>query len=308
MPLPFFKYHGCGNDFVLLQAPPIARDELRALVPRLADRHRGIGCDQVLVLHDVAARDAIGLEIFNADGSAASMCGNGLRCVALHACSHLGMSGRELTVHIGSARYEVVIERDSRGVFQHASVQMGAPQLRAGKIPMVGIDPDAPTINIPIPKPIQDLLPSQWQEAGMEACCTCVSVGNPHVVFFGAAMPHQWLHEIGARIERASCFPMRCNVHFAHVESGDCISMLTWERGAGATLACGSGACAVLVAAVAGGRVLAGARVEMPGGSVQVSWLGGGESVQLTGPAALSFHGEWPHGHAPGEAQACPHA
>lgn len=297
MPLPFFKYHGCGNDFVLLHDPPCTSDELRQLVPHLADRHRGIGGDQVLVLRAVAAPDAIGLEIFNADGSAASMCGNGLRCVALHASSHLGMTCSALTVHIGLASYLVVIERDSRGIFQRASVQMGAPQLHAGKIPMVGLAPDAPTINIPIPKPVQDMLPAQWEEAGMEASCTCVSMGNPHVVFFGAALPHAWLREVGARVERASCFPMRCNVHFAHVESGDCISMVTWERGAGATLACGSGACAVLVAAVAGGRVLAGARIAMPGGSVHVSWPGGSGSVQLTGPAALTFQGVWPRHH-----------
>lgn len=295
MPLHFFKYHGCGNDFVLIDNSIAPADAVASLVPRLCDRRFGIGCDQVLHIARGGKACDVTLTIFNSDGSGAGMCGNGLRCVARHAAERMGHAGSSLVVGIGEARYAVEIRRGVDGAFDSATVNMGRPSVLAGQIPMAGLGAGERALDIPLPDAIARLLPPEWDGWGMERRCWCVSMGNPHVVFFGAAgFPGRWLEPLGRAIESAACFPERANVHFACIEGREQVSMLTWERGAGATLACGSGACAVQVAAASRGKTGPEASIRMPGGTVVVRIDPSSGNVYLSGPAACSFEGDWP--------------
>ena len=295
MPLHFFKYQGCGNDFVLIDDTVARADVVAGMVPRLCDRRFGIGCDQVLHVARGGNGCDVTLTIFNSDGSGAGMCGNGLRCVARHAAERLGIGGSNLVVGIDQARYEVQMRRGATGAFESATVNMGPAAVLAGQVPMVGLAASASALDIPLPEAIASLLPSEWDGWGMERRCWCVSMGNPHVVFFGSTrFPAQWLEQLGKGIESAPCFPKRANVHFACIEGREQISMLTWERGAGATLACGSGACAVQVAAASRGKTGPEASIQMPGGTVVVRIDPASGNVYLSGPAACSFEGDWP--------------
>ncbi|MCX5691977.1 MAG: diaminopimelate epimerase [Planctomycetota bacterium] len=285
MPLHFFKYQGCGNDFVLIEDDAVRAHMFAGMVPRLCDRRFGIGCDQVLHVARGGDDCDVTLTIFNSDGSGAGMCGNGLRCVARHAVERFGLDRSSITVGIGAASYEVQVRRGVGGSFESATVQ----------IPMVGLGAGDVALDIALPEAIASLLPADWERWGMERRCWCVSMGNPHVVFFGTArFPRQWLEPLGRAIESAACFPQRANVHFACIEGREHVSMLTWERGAGATLACGSGACAVQVAAASCGKTGEEASIAMPGGAVSVRIDPGSGNVFLGGPAACVFEGDWP--------------
>ncbi len=266
MRVPFIKMHGLGNDFVVLDArvgdlPPVSR----ALAAGLADRRTGIGCDQLLVLEPSARADLF-MRIFNADGSEAGACGNASRAIAL-------MEGGMLRIETASGVIEA--QPADAGI----AVEMGAPRF----------DWDA----IPLAYPMDTLaMPVAWGELASPAA---VNVGNPHVVFFVPDQEHIALETLGPEIESDPLFPDGVNVNLATLLSRTAISLRVWERGAGLTRACGTGACATAVAAMRRGLVDQEVEVRLPGGALQIAW-DGGERLLMTGPAAESFRGTFAWG------------
>ncbi len=267
MRVPFVKMHGLGNDFVVLDARSEALPALTALVAsRIADRHEGIGCDQVILLEPAQARDCdLRMRIFNTDGGEVEACGNASRAVALL----LGSPAR-----IETAGGMIAVEPQDGG----ASVDVGVPRFEWNAIPLAyAMD----TLAMPV----------GW--AGLDNPTT-VNVGNPHVVFFVADADAVALGELGPQIEADPLFPERINVNVATVESRHRIRLRVWERGAGLTRACGTGACATAVAAMRLGLVERTVTVALPGGELTIAWADDGR-ITMTGAAAESFRGsfEW---------------
>lgn len=276
MTLAFTKMHGCGNDFVVvdaLHAPLSAWRPRAADAAFLLDRHYGIGGDQLLILYPAAQADAR-MAIFNADGSEVEMCGNGIRCCAqyLHRRGITTRSTLEIETRAG------LIKPVLEGAL--VRVDMGAPRLDAAEIPVTGYS--GRVINA-TPPPVDDafVLPPM----------TCVSMGNPHAVFFVndvAAVP---LARIGEKVERHPQFPRRTNVEFAQALSRSHVRMRVWERGAGITLACGTGACGTVVAGILSGRLDRRVIVSLDGGDLEIEWPDDHSSVWMRGPAAEVFTG-----------------
>ncbi len=275
MRLSFTKMHGCGNDFVVIDAmgdlqnwTPSAHD-----AAFLLDRHRGVGGDQLLILYPSKRADAR-MAIFNADGSEVEMCGNGIRCCALFMRRRGLTTKKALTIETLAGMIKPVIEGE------RVRVDMGAPRLDAHDIPVMGYTGrvvGAHLLGIRV----------RGSRHGM----TCVSMGNPHAVFFVddvAAVP---LADLGPKIEHHPAFPRRTNVEFAQVLGHECIRMRVWERGAGVTLACGTGACATAVAAMLHGLVGRTVAVELEGGEMEIAWPDEKGSVFMAGPAAEVFKG-----------------
>lgn len=260
MRFAFDKMHGLGNDFVIVDArrQPVALDAARARA--LADRHRGIGCDQLILIEASDTAD-LRMRIWNADGSEVEQCGNALRCVA-------ALTG---ATRIDTAGGPVVAERDGGGI----TIDMGAPRFDWDAIPLAYPLDTAP-------------LPLGWDGlAGGHA----VSVGNPHIVFFVADLAAVPLDRIGPVIETDPVFPRRINVNVAEVTGPSALRLSVWERGAGLTRACGTGACATAVAAIRQGLVSGPVEVSLPGGPLVIDWAPGG-TIRMTGPATHVFAGE----------------
>lgn len=264
----FRKMEGLGNDFVVLDdrvpgpGGEFPMDAERA--KRLCDRRRGIGADQVLWLRKSKSKADVRMEIWNADGSTAEMCGNGIRAVAL-------------VLREGEpTRTEFDVETEAG--LKHVAIQSATGWVRVDMgVPSVGERPE------------------KIQAAGREFEFMDVNVGNPHAVIFVPSLAEftDW-KVCGAALEKHSRFPARTNVEFVEArESGSRLEVRVWERGAGATLACGTGACAVAVAAVTRGLSKAGKplRVVLPGGELEIVWNGLGESVWMTGPATEVYRG-----------------
>jgi len=265
MKLRFAKYEGIGNDFILLEgAAPTAKQ-----VIALCDRHRGVGADGVLV---TGLRDGLPfMDVINADGSRPEMCGNGLRCVALHMSRTGAVSGESFSVQTAAGPHlcDVLGDGDVR-------VHMAVPSLDPASVPVRATEPviDAP-----------------FRIAGRTVAVTAVSMGNPHAVTFDAVGDDRL--QIGPALATDPRFPAGANAGFATmVTSG--IELSVWERGVGWTRACGTAACAAAVAAVATGRVAAGRAIEvrLPGGTLGVMVQGPGERVIMTGPARHVFDGQ----------------
>ena len=254
----FDKMHGLGNDFVILdgRAEPVAMTAARAQA--IADRRTGVGCDQLIVLAPSIVA-AVRMEIWNADGSVAEACGNASRCV-------VGLTGAATIETEGG-----VLQGSSEG--DEFEVSLGEPRF----------DWEA----IPLAYPMDTAcLPLAWDEFAEPMA---VNVGNPHLVFFVDAIDEALLVEVGPRIEHDAAFPERINVNVASI-SGDTVSLRTWERGAGLTLACGTGACATAVAAIVQKRATSPVRVEMKGGALRIAWTPG-EPVRMRGTATHVFTG-----------------
>jgi diaminopimelate epimerase len=267
--LPFVKMHGLGNDFVVIDARwrPVALTE--AATRAIADRHTGVGCDQLIVVEPApeAGADAF-MRIRNADGGEVGACGNAARCVA---SLLLDESGRATTV-IDTAGGRLVAEKASGGRF---AVDMGPPRLDWREVPLArAMD----TLHLELAAgPLRDPV--------------AVSMGNPHAVFFVddvAAIP---IATLGLRLEHDALFPERANIGVAQVTGRDALRLRVWERGAGLTLACGTGACAAAVAASRRGLVGRRVAVTVDGGRLDIDWRADGH-VMMTGPVATSFHGE----------------
>ena len=256
--LAFMKWHGAGNDFVIIDSR--GRDAIvtEAIARGMGDRHRGVGFDQLAEIRSSAEAD-IELDFWNSDGSRAEACGNATRCVARYIMEQT----RKSAISIRTVRGTL----EARMVGGEVSVNMGHPQLAAGELALVpGIDP----AHLPL-----------------EGDPMAVGMGNPHAVFFVSDAEAVDVAGIGPGIEHDPMFPNRTNVEFAEVRSRDEIRMRVWERGAGITLACGSGACATAVAAASRGLTERRVRMEVDGGWLTLDWRDDG--VWMTGPTAYVF-------------------
>lgn len=269
-PLAFTKMHGLGNDFVVVDELTSAIDLTPADCRFLADRRRGVGCDQVLVVTR-PAEGRFGYLVFNADGSTASQCGNGARCVAryLRDRGHVGDAGFVLESPSGPVRAEFTAD----GV----RIGMGVPGLRPADVPFDSDSDDT----------IQSL-----EAGGRTLEITVVSMGNPHAVTFVDDPDTAPVAELGPLIDGHPRFPEGANAGFAAVETPGRLRLRVYERGVGETLACGSGACAAMVAANRRGKIGEEAVVTLPGGDLVISWKGIGEPVFMTGPAETVFEGK----------------
>lgn len=288
----FVKMHGAGNDYVYIdcfsERPPA---DPAALAPVIADRHRGVGGDGlVLVLPSTKA--AARMRMFNADGSEAEMCGNGIRCVAHLVVAHGHAQAGAVAIETGRGVLTVDVRRQGPRLSQ-VRVDMGEPILEAERIPVTGVGNgrvvDAPSAALGAEE-------AWWGVAGLAPRMTCVSMGNPHVIYYCRDVAAVPLETVGPRIERHPSFPQRVNVHFVQVRSPERVVMRTWERGSGITQACGTGAAAVCVAGALGGRTDRHIRAELPGGTLELEWLEHGDAaghVVMTGPAEEVFEGTW---------------
>lgn len=270
MRLPFVKMHGLGNDFVLVDERDGERQDWPDLARRVAHRRLGVGCDQVLLVRSSATAD-LRMDIYNADGSRAEMCGNGIRCLALYARLRGLCPGGELHVETLAG----IVGTRFRG--EDVEVDMGTPILDGRSIP------------VKADGPVRDCSVSLGDEA---VRVTCVSMGNPHAVVFVEDAEAVPVEKLGPRLETHPFFPRRTNVEFVQVLGPQGLRMRVWERGAGVTLACGTGACAAAVAAAWTGRAEREAQVFLDGGVLRVHWDPATGRVSLTGPAALVFEGE----------------
>jgi diaminopimelate epimerase len=266
MRVPFVKMHGLGNDFVVLDARAGALPSVDAALARaLADRHTGIGCDQLILLGPSARAD-MAMRIFNADGGEVEACGNATRAVGL-------LEGRPVRIETVAGLLHA--RPDGAGI----AVDMGVPSFDWQAIPLAyAMD----TLAMPVGWPIDDKDALDGPAA--------VNVGNPHVVFFvpdQAAVP---LERLGPVIEHDPLFPERVNVNVATVRSRGELELRVWERGAGLTRACGTGACATAVAAMRRGLVDRQVAVTLPGGALTIAW-GEDRRITMTGPASESFRG-----------------
>jgi diaminopimelate epimerase len=291
MTMKFHKMHGIGNDYVYVDCirNPPPKDPV-ALSRVISDRHFGVGSDG-LILVCPSERADVRMRMYNADGSEAEMCGNGIRCVAKLVYDHGIARKPVLTVETGRGVLTLELEV-SGGKVRQVRVDMGEPILEAEKVPTTLPGPKVVDVGLPYWSAGRDI-PDLLAAAGFRLAATCVSMGNPHAVFFGRDVTRVPLEGVGPPIEVAPMFPRRINVHFVQVLSPAEATMRTWERGSGITLACGTGACAVAVAGVLTGRTQRRLLVHLPGGDLQLHWSEEDGHVYLTGPAVEVFQGEW---------------
>jgi diaminopimelate epimerase len=272
----FSKYHGTGNDFVMIQdlEGRLALDP--TLVSALCDRHLGIGADGVIRIAPSESADFF-MDYWNADGQKAEMCGNGIRCLAKYVYDRHLTEQSELDVETRAGVKHVLLDV-ADGMAASVRVDMGPPAFQRKSIPMAG-------------PPDQTFERQAFSEAGLAFQATAVSMGNPHLVLLGEIDPRSIdVREIGPRLERHPDFPERTNVEFVRVRNGG-VDVRVWERGVGETMACGTGACASLVAAARAGLVDRMGDVRFPGGTLRVEWTEDGP-VFLEGPATFVFEGE----------------
>jgi len=284
----FAKYHGLGNDFLVVDLRAAAPDVARAVqdpatVVALCDRQFGVGGDGVLAVLPAAREEADArMRVLNSDGSEAEMCGNGIRCVAKELYERGGVRKPELAIATGAGTLVCAIDAAGDNV-RSVTVAMGAPRLARGDIPMAG-----PAGERCIDQPLE--------LAGATLHMTTVSMGNPHAIAFVGSRDEAWrlANTVGPVVERHAWFPQRTNVELAHVRGNGEIDLVVWERGCGITLACGTGACATTVAAVVTGKVDEGApvRVHLPGGTLEITVLPQLANVLMKGPATHVFDGE----------------
>ncbi len=276
MRVPFAKMHGNGNDFVLLDDRARTLELTPERIRRLADRHRGVGCDQVLVARAPAAGDAaaapVAMAVYNADGSSAGQCGNGLRCFAVYAHRHGMVRGREFAVVTPGGPARVAL--------------LGGGQVRA-TLEAPGLEPRQVPIDVPSRAARYPL-----QVGGERLEVGAVSMGNPHAVLLVDDVDAAPVARLGPGVQALGMFPDGVNVGFMQVLSPDHVRLRVFERGVGETLACGSGACAAVVCGRMQGLLAERVRVSLPGGDVEIEWGGEGLGVVMTGPAALSYEGE----------------
>ncbi|ACK73493.1 Diaminopimelate epimerase [Gloeothece citriformis PCC 7424] len=277
MGIEFTKYHGLGNDFILIDnrhgSEPMVSPEMAV---EMCDRHFGIGADGVIFVLPGTSQTDYQMRIFNSDGSEPEMCGNGIRCLAqfiaeLEKTTEVGKSYRIDTLGgLMTPRLEAQ---------EQVTVDMGLPRLLGSEIPTTLVSRTEKVIDQPI------------EVAGQSWLVTCVSMGNPHCITFVEDVKSIALETIGPQFEHHVAFPQRTNTEFIEVLRPDYLKMRVWERGAGITLACGTGACASVVAGVLTGKSDRRCTVELPGGCLSIYWSETDGHVYMTGPAKRVFTG-----------------
>jgi len=273
MDIPFWKMHGLGNDFVLLDQREVAYDLTPAQLAKLADRRFGIGCDQVLVLSPSSLPSAAAAYgIFNADGSVAEHCGNGVRCVARYLRDHGSVDGDTTLIEIGGELYDLSFTGDGK-----VRVNMGSPLFEPAAIPIVA-EARAPRYDIDVD--------------GARIAFGSVSIGNPHAVTLSEDVGVAPVDAIGAALQHHEQFPERVNVGFMQVVNRQEFKLRVFERGVGETLACGTGACAAMAVGMSWGLLDTTAVARLRGGELTLTWSGSeAEPLYMTGPAEPVFEG-----------------
>lgn len=274
--MKFTKMHGCGNDYVYVNGfTEKVADKPKAVVT-LSDRHFGIGSDGVIFINPSQQAD-FEMEMYNADGTRAEMCGNGIRCVGKYVYDH-GMTDKtSITVEsFGKVKYlDLTVEN---GKVVKVKVNMGKPELTANDVPVVSEH--------------EQVIDEEIIVKGKTYRMTCVSMGNPHAVVFMDDVEHLAIEEIGPYFENHERFPNRTNTEFVQVIDDSHVKMRVWERGTGETLACGTGCCATAVACVLNRLTGAHVTVQVLGGEIEIYWDQKENLVYMTGPAVTVFEGE----------------
>jgi len=283
-PIPFIKMHGAGNDFVLLDGirDDLPRD-LSKLAREIADRHFGVGFDQMLVVRPSESADFC-MDIYNADGSQVEMCANGIRAFY----KYLRDVGHTKADVIGVETLGGIVRPQWAGEGR-VKVDMGLPVLIPEKIPTTLATGAGPVLDVPIMIP-----DGLWPDAPQELRVSSISMGNPHCIIQVDDLDSIPLDRVGPALEHHVAFPNRVNVEFIEITGRDRIRQRTWERGTGETLACGSGACAAAVASILRDVVDREVKIELRGGELQIAWADKNSPVWMTGPATTVFEGVWP--------------
>lgn len=273
MILRFTKMNGAGNDFVVIDGVRAAINLSEAQIRKIADRHTGVGCDQVLIVEPPKRPDAdFEYRIFNADGSRAGQCGNGARCVGRFIHEQRLSANTTITLQVGTDLRKLAFD-DSGNV----KAELGTPVFEPGKIPFTADN---------------DEVEQALALNNVTVMAGVISMGNPHAVLLVDDVAATPVEKIGPMIQALDVFPEGVNVGFMHVENSATVSLRVFERGAGETLACGSGACAAVVHGIRLGQLSNNVTVSVPGGKLEVSWDGGDGSVWLAGPAETVFEGK----------------
>ncbi len=273
MKIRFSKMHGLGNDFVMLDAISqriVMRPEKAKF---LADRHFGVGCDQVLVVEPPETPECdFRYRIFNHDGSEVENCGNGARCFALFVRQRRLTGKRVIRVETAAGILELIVRKDNQ-----VTVNMGPPELTPERIPFTA-NGQAKSYELPLPEHTLTI--------------AAVSMGNPHAVTLVDDITRAPVAALGPLVEGHPHFPKRVNAGFMQIERRDLVHLRVYERGVGETLACGTGACAAVVGGIVQNRLDSKVAVHLPGGCVTIEWAGPGTPVYMTGPATLVYHGQ----------------
>ena len=273
--------HGLGNSYIYVDCFDQQVTNAPTLARAVSDRNTGVGSDGLILIQPSDVADAR-MEMYNLDGSRGQMCGNGIRCVAKYVYDHGRSANSPMKIETDAGVLTLELTLSNEKVSQ-VCVDMGAPRLKPGDLP-VRLSPDQMTDH---PRSV----------LGIAAKMTCVSMGNPHAVLYGVPLSKlspSTLAEQGRSIETDPLFPERVNVHFVEVNAPDDVTMVTWERGSGATQACGTGAAAVCVAGVLTGRHARQITAHLPGGDLALEWREADNHVYMTGPAVEIFSGDWP--------------
>jgi diaminopimelate epimerase len=278
--MQFTKMQGCGNDYLYVdcfrQSLP---HDLAGLSRAISDRHFGVGSDGLILICPSDKADAR-MRMYNADGSESEMCGNGVRCVAKYVYDRGLVRRSPLTVETGRGVLTLELEVSGDAVRQ-VRVDMDEPILQAERIPTT-LAGDPP-------------LDVALEVGGQTLRVNCVSMGNPHCITFVDTITDDQVLRLGPRVESHAAFPRRINVGFVRVNRPDDVTLRVWERGSGETLACGTAACAVVVAGHLTGRTQRRITAHLPGGDLQLYWSETDNHVYMTGPAVEVFSGEWPN-------------
>ncbi len=286
MKFKFTKMQGCGNDYIYVNGftGKIPQEEKTELVRHISDRHFGIGGDGVIFINPSLEAD-FEMEMYNADGSRAEMCGNGIRCVAKYVYDKGLTDKTDISViSYGQIKYLQLFLKE--GQVDTVRVNMGAPELRPERIPVTVAEAGMPLekeriVNAPI------------IVQGKEYKMTSVSMGNPHAVIFLEDVTNLEIEQIGPYFENHERFPKRINTEFVKVLDKKTVQMRVWERGTGETLACGTGCCATVVACILNGLTDEKVTVKLLGGEIEIEWDREANLVYMTGPAVTVFEGEY---------------
>ncbi len=296
--MQFVKMHGIGNDYVYINAFENQIADPAKLAVKIADRHFGVGGDgMILVAPPTDEAKKLGAQVrmrmFNADGSESEMCGNGVRCVAKFAYDRGLVAGNPIKIETGRGVLTIQLTLNAQNQVEQAAVDMGEPILELAKVPVLeeylGKTAEVNVYQIPFAVEGKKI---DMLSHGIPA--TFVSMGNPHAVIYSPDVSKVDLEHIGPMLEHHKAFPRRMNIHFVQVHSPAEVTMRTWERGTGITLACGTGASAVCVAGVLTGNNQRKILAHLPGGDLTLEWRESDNHLIMTGPATEVFTGNWP--------------
>jgi len=276
MKIRFTKMHGAGNDYIFINCHGLTLKNPSKASVKLSNRHLGVGSDGLVLILPSNNSD-FKMRMFNADGSEAQMCGNAIRCLGKYVYERGLTTLNTITVETDCGEKALKLEVNDDGEVSRVCVDMGSPVIKASSIPVIH-DKD-------------EVVNEQIMLHGQAHLMTCVSIGNPHAVFFVDAITDEQIFKFGPEVESMPCFPEKTNVEFAQILNRNQIKMRVFERGSGETKACGTGACAVLTAAVLNDLTDRKATVELTGGCLDIEWAEDGR-LYMTGPAVDVFDGE----------------